>query len=110
MLDLDAFAERAAIMEFDGGLSRFQAETEAARAQGVTRWQALEALRHANGIGHSGKGGNIGSAAIRDGSDDLPRVQRHPQEQDRPMPERVVPAGRRGLEMLALPVSGGGIL
>lgn len=110
MLDLDAFAERAAIMEFDGGLSRFQAETEAARAQGVTRWQALEALKHANGIGHSGKGWNIGSAAIRHGSDDLPRVQLQPQEQDRPMPERVVPAGRGRVEMLALPVSGWGIL
>lgn len=110
MLDLDAFAERAAIMEFDGGLSRFEAETEAARAQGVTRWQALEALKHANGIGHSGTGGDFGSAAIRNGSDNLPRVQCHPQEQDRPMPERVVPAGRRGLEMLALPVSGGRIL
>lgn len=102
MLDLDAFAERAAIMEFDGGLSRFQAETEAARAQGVTRWQALEALKHANGIGHSGTGGNFGSAAIRHGSDDLPRVQRHPQEQDRPMLERVVPAGRRDMALLAL--------
>lgn len=102
MLDLDAFAERAAIMEFDGGLSRFQAETEAARAQGVTRWQALEALKHANGIGHSGQGSNIGSAAIRHGSDDLPRVQRHPQEQDRPMLERVVPAGRRDMALLAL--------
>lgn len=102
MLDLEAFAERAAIMEFDGGLSRFQAETEAARAQGVTRWQALEALKHANGIGHSGQGGNIGSAAIRHGSDDLPRVQRHPQEQDRPMLERVVPAGRRDMALLAL--------
>lgn len=110
MLDLEAFVERAAIMEFDGGLTRFQAETEAARAQGVTRWQALEGLKHANGIGHSGKGGNIGSAAIRHGSDDLPRVQRHPQEQDRPMPERVVPAGRGGVEMLALQLSRGGAL
>lgn len=102
MLDLDVFVERAAIMEFDGGLSRFQAETEAARAQGVTRWQALEALKHANGIGHSGQGANIGSAAIRHGADDLPRVQRLPQEQDRPMPERVVPAGRRDMALLAL--------
>lgn len=102
MLDLEAFAERAAIMEFDGGLTRFQAETEAARAQGVTRWQALGALKHANGIGHSGKGSHHGSAAIRHGSDDLPRVQRHPQEQDRPMPECVVPVGRRDVALLAL--------
>lgn len=110
MIDLDQFVERAAIMEFDGGLTRFQAETEAARAQGVTRWQALEGLKHANGIGHSGKGGNIGSAAIRHGSGNLPGMQPDAKEQVGPMPERVVPAGRRGLEVLALPVSGGRIL
>lgn len=32
MFDREAFEERAAIMEFDGGLSRFEAETLAARA------------------------------------------------------------------------------
>lgn len=39
--DKEAFEERAAIMEFDGGLSRFRAETMAAEAQGTTRWRAL---------------------------------------------------------------------
>lgn len=43
--DIDAFEERAAIIEFDGGLSRFEAETLAAQAQGVSRWQALEIIR-----------------------------------------------------------------
>jgi hypothetical protein len=32
--DIEAFEERAAIMEYDGGLSRLKAEDEAARAQG----------------------------------------------------------------------------
>jgi len=32
--DIDAFEERAALMEYEGGLSRLKAEEEAARAQG----------------------------------------------------------------------------
>ena len=43
-VDLDAFEERAAIAEFDGGLSRFQAETLAAQAQGFERWEAIGAI------------------------------------------------------------------
>lgn len=39
--DKDRFEERAAIMEYDGGLTRFRAETEAATAQGVERWVAI---------------------------------------------------------------------
>lgn len=34
MPDIDAFEERAAIMEHDGGLSRSRAEDRAAQAQG----------------------------------------------------------------------------
>ena len=102
MFDLDAWAERAAIMEFDGGLSRFAAETEAAKAQGVTRWQALEGLKNANLIGHSGKGGNIGSEAVRHGADNLPGMQRDAKEQGGPVPERHIHAGRRDVALLAL--------
>jgi hypothetical protein len=37
--DFYLFEERAAIMEYDGGLSRTEAEDRAARAQGVTlKW------------------------------------------------------------------------
>lgn len=46
--DIDSFEERAAIMEFDGGLSRFEAETQAAKAQGVARWQALQFVKGAS--------------------------------------------------------------
>ena len=34
MPDIDAFEERAAIMQYDGGLSRSMAEDRAAQAQG----------------------------------------------------------------------------
>ncbi len=46
MIDLDAYEERAAIIEFDGGLSRFQAETLAAKEQGAARH---EVIAYANG-------------------------------------------------------------
>ena len=43
--DIDAFEERAAIMEYDGGLSRLEAENRAAQAQGFRDadhyWQVL---------------------------------------------------------------------
>ena len=43
--DIDAFEERAAIVEFEGGLSRERAEDVAARAQGFRNsdhyWQRL---------------------------------------------------------------------
>ncbi len=43
--DIDAFEERAAIMQHDGGLSRFEAEDRAAQAQGFRNashyWQTL---------------------------------------------------------------------
>lgn len=48
--DIDAFEERAAIIEFDGGLSRKEAEDLAARAQGFRNaeqywgWLAAYAL------------------------------------------------------------------
>ncbi len=43
--DIDAFEERAAIMEYDGGLTRARAEDKAAQAQGFRDadhyWQVL---------------------------------------------------------------------
>lgn len=37
--DIDAFEERAAIMQYDGGLSRSAAEDRAAQAQGFRDYQ-----------------------------------------------------------------------
>lgn len=72
--DRDAFEERAAIMEFDGGLSRFEAETLAAKAQGMTRMEAINAAT--NGSGNSGRGGDRRPMARRPRQNGLPRVQR----------------------------------
>jgi hypothetical protein len=101
-MDVDLFLERAAILEYEAGLSRYQAETEAARAQGVARWQALKAVADANIGGNPASGGDRGQADARHGSGDLPRVQPTQAEQDGPVPERDVHAGRGGVEVLAL--------
>lgn len=98
MLDLDAFEERSAIMEFDGGMSRFEAETRAAAEQGVTRWEAINEIRKRN----SARGGDLRPAAHGDATHDLPGVQSHPAKEARPMPERHVQAGRHRVDMLAL--------
>lgn len=102
MFDRDAFEERAAIMEFDGGLSRFDAETQAAKAQGLTRWQALEAIKNEDSKRNPAIGGHHGSAHVGNGSDDLPGMQRAAAEQGGPLSVGVVPSGRRGVELLAL--------
>jgi hypothetical protein len=96
MIDVDLFLERAAVMEFDGGLSRYQAETEAAKAQGVPRWQALKAVHDANIGGNSRLGGDRGQAHVRDGSGDLSRMQPTQAEQDGSVSERDLHDGRRG--------------
>lgn len=97
-MDLEHFEERAAIMEFDGGLSRFQAETLAAQAQGFQRHEVMNAIRKRN----SQQARNNGSAAGRHGSDNLPGMQPRQEEEARPMSQRDVHAGRSGLALLAL--------
>ena len=98
----DAFAERAAIMEFDGGLSRFEAETLAAMAQGLTRWQAMGVTKNAERVGNLGPARHNGAAVVRNGSDGMPEVQRAEAEQNGPMPVGDIQAGRDCLELLAL--------
>lgn len=43
-MDLDAWIERASIMEYEGGMSRFRAETLAAQAQGHQRREVLDEI------------------------------------------------------------------
>lgn len=108
MFDRDAWEERAAIAEYDGGLSRFEAETLAAKAQGLTRWQALEEIKDADSKRNLARGGDNGSPHVGNGSDNLPRVQRATAEQNGAMPERVIPAGwdRSVLPSLQLEIRG----
>ena len=104
--DMDAFDERAAICEYCGNETRFAAETIAASEQGLKRWEAINEIRARNSAG----GGNIRPAAIRDTADHMPRVQPVQEKQNGPMSERVVPAGRRGLELPSLRHGGGVVL
>lgn len=99
---MEAFEERAAIIEFDGGLSRFEAETLAAKAQGLSRWQALEAVRNAERMGNSQSARDHGQTAQRHGSNDLSAMQPTQAEQGRGVPKRDIQTGRGGVEMLAL--------
>lgn len=92
MFDRDAFEERAAIMEFEGGLSRFDAETAAAAAQGMSRWQAMEAIRNGNSMGDRPAPRDHREADDRNGQGAVPGMQLAAAEQDRPMPQRHVQA------------------
>jgi hypothetical protein len=82
LIDIDQFQERAAIIEYCGGLSRFRAETLAAQEQGAQRWEALNAL----GMGHSQGSRDHRPQDQRQPANGLPRVQRASQEKDRPVP------------------------
>ena len=103
MLDRDAFEERAAIAEYCGGLSRFNAETLAAKEQGLTRHEVMNAIRlgHFEGAQHQRAAGN------GDAAGNLPRVQPDPKEQGRPMPVGDVHGGGRGLALPPLRAQGG---
>lgn len=110
----DQFTERAAIREFDGGQTRFDAETAAAQEQGVPRWQALQLVKEhhdANGRGPAGAARHHADAlgGQRD-ADPLPRVQRQPQEEARPLPVGQPEAGRDRGALLALRQGNGGAL
>jgi hypothetical protein len=96
--DPDAFQERAAIMEYDAGMTRFQAETQAARAQGVHRWEAIgaiarravEAARHNRAVAGQSR------------ADNVPGMQRQPKEENGPVPECEPNAGWHRVELLSL--------
>lgn len=76
--DQDVFEERAAIIEFSGGLSRFEAETLAAQAQGITRLEAINAAKNGNGNSQSAR--HHGPLAGQSRSHDLPRMQPRKEE------------------------------
>ena len=97
-MDLDRFVERAAIMEFCGGMSRFEAETKAAAEQGYKRHEVLNEIR----IRHSERSRDHGQAVERHNANNLPGVQRNAAQQDGPMPKRDVQGGRDRVELLAL--------
>lgn len=90
MIDVDAFLERVAILEFEAGLSRYQAEYSAARMQDCQRWEAMKAVKDAERMGNSAKARDCGQADERNGEGSLSAVQRGPEEQARSVLERDV--------------------
>lgn len=106
MIGLDEWDERSAILEYDQGMTRFAAETEAARRLGFKRYEAVNAKRERDTAGRR----DHGSTVEWDDAGAVPGVQRPASEEGRPLLERDVPAGRDRLEMLALPISGGAVL
>lgn len=81
-MDRDAFEERSAIREYDGGQSRFEAETMAAREQGKSRWEAIgDVAKRVVGQTRDQRE----ALAERAGQDDLPEVQRGAAKEDRPV-------------------------
>ena len=86
--DPDKFIEAAAWLQYCDGLNAFQAETEAARRQGMLR---KEALGHAeNYIGNIAGTRDQRQAGRRDSADDMPAMQPVSAEQTRPVPKRDV--------------------
>ncbi len=79
-MDIDAFQERAAIMEFDGGLTRYRAETIAARAQGKRRDEVMNEIRRRDSEGARDRGPEV-ARGQRQGS--LSEVQPASQEEAR---------------------------
>jgi len=112
--DVDQFEERAAICEFDGCMSRFDAETAAAQEQGLARWQAVKIAKEARDAqrdGHSAGGGYSSAPVAREQRPvDLPGVQPASEEENRPMPERDAQGGRDRLVLPALRAQGRGVL
>ena len=110
-LNVDQFTERAAICEFDGGMTRFAAETAAAREQGLERWQVMEEIRNANGNGNPASGGDRPAALAGErGQMPVSRMQSAPEKENRSLPERVAQAGWAGVVLLALFVQGSWVL
>lgn len=106
MLDLDQFTERAAIREFCAGMTRFEAETAAAREQGLDRWQAIKEIREARDAQRGGNPAGVGAGqsalAGQRGSMPVPGMQPAPEEENGPLPFGDAQAGRDRNSLLAL--------
>ena len=102
-MNRDQFEERAAICEFVGGMTRFAAETAAAREQGMERWQVMKEIRDADRGGNPEDSRDRAAAVARGrGAMPVPSMQPQPAQAGRPMPERQPEAGRDRLALLAL--------
>ena len=101
MFDRDDFEQTAAWLEFCDGMTRFAAETEAAKRQGVKRHDIIRNLPKAR---------DHGSQLQRHSEVSVSRVQPHQTQQARQVPVGDVHAGGRSVEMSPLLQSGRRVL
>lgn len=95
-------------MEFEAGMTRFEAETRAAECYGTTRHQMMKDFRDANGCGFAGGHGH--QARSMGGKRDagaVSRVQPQPKEENGSLPVGEPEAGRDRGALLALRMVGG---
>lgn len=97
-MDICGFLERAAIMEFDGGLSRFEAETLAAQAQGFQRHEVMNEIHRRD----FEQARNNGETPKRITENAMPGMQPEPTKENGPVLERDVQAGRGGVVLSPL--------
>lgn len=102
-VNLDQFENTAAWLEYCDGMSRFEAETEAARRQGYKRHEVI----NANGIRNSEGGRDNGQAATRQSAGNVSAMQSTSAQEIRSVLVGFIFAGWGCLELLALRVVGG---
>jgi len=105
-LNIDQFENTAAWLEYCDGMSRFEAETEAARRQGYKRHEVI----NANGIRNSEGGRDSGQTTTRQSADNVSGVQPVSAQKVGPVFVGFILAGWCGVELLALRLGGGSFL
>ncbi|MBS4009329.1 MAG: hypothetical protein KGZ72_01100 [Roseovarius sp.] len=114
MFCAESFEERAAIMQFCGCMYRFTTEMLEVRAQGLSRWNALQFQKEVldePGAGNPQQGGDLRQAMAREQVEDsMPAMQSRPKEEVRPVPKHSQEAGWDRVDVLALQLGRGGSL
>jgi hypothetical protein len=100
-LEIELWEERAAIMQYDAGLSCFEAETKAADGMGRKRWELVNAQRERNS---ASLGDRARAVEGQSRQNNVPGMQRGTAQKSRSVPERNAQAGwdRRVLSPLRL--------
>lgn len=105
-MDFEQFEQKAAVLEYCNSMSRFDAETEAARQQGKKRWEFINANRMGNSSGQR----NNDAQPSGNAADNVSRVQRSKAKQEGSMLVGDIQAGRGAVDVLALSVGGRAVL
>lgn len=105
---LDLWQERAAIMEFQAGFNRFEAETRAAECYGTSRHQMMKEQQDADRRGFaSGHGHQARSLGGQRNASAMPRVQPRSKEENGSLSVGKPEAGRDRSALLALQLGSG---